>query len=260
MFNTPVQGVLEAATNGLRNAFPDLFPLRSLRKRWCEYLPLVHHVSQTSAAHIAQRGELEANSMKGIRLFSMLPISSFAAKNIQLDTDGLAIALKSMGRKAALGDKGLWNRHFNTSVGGDGERRRFCHVIDTDGVSVSLHFEKPGVVAKDEELLEPKVATTRLAETRYANQTRDLDEGVRKAVIPDGIQRTIYIDPGGTTMAACILEGDCKEAPKTVNCGTAEYRHLSSMDRLRQKRMKLLKASGLEQVILSASRVNEFCV
>jgi hypothetical protein len=249
-----VQGVLEAATNGLRNAFPDLFPLRSLRRRWCEYLPLVHHVSKTFAAHIAQRGELEANSMKGIKQFSMLPISSFATKNIQMDTDGLADALKSMGRKASLGDKGLWNRYFKTSVGGDGKRRRFSHVIDTDGVSVSLHLKKPGVVVKEEEELEPKIATTRLADTRYANETRDLDEGVRRAVIPDGIQRTIYIDPGGTTMAACILEGDCKENPKTVNCGTAEYRHMASMDRLRQKRMNLLKASGLEQVMLSNRR------
>jgi hypothetical protein len=71
----------------------------------------VHHVSKTFAAHIAQRGEVDASSMKGIQLFSMLPISSFAAKNIQLDTDGLVEALRSMGRKASRGDKGLWNRY-----------------------------------------------------------------------------------------------------------------------------------------------------
>jgi hypothetical protein len=80
-------------------------------------------------------------------------------------------------------------------------------------------------------------------------ETSDLDQGVRDARIPDDIQRRIYINPGGTTMAACVLEGDCKSDPRIVNCGKAEYRHMASMDRLQQKREKLRKASGLEDVM-----------
>lgn len=129
---------------------------------------------------------------------------------------------------------------------GDKERRRFSHSVDTDGVGVSLHLEKPGKDNMGEE--EPEILASDAVESKYAKETRKLDAGVRAAVIPEGILRRIYIDPGGTTMAACVLEGDCKEHPQTVNCGTAEYRHMASMDRMKQKRKKLLKASGLEEV------------
>jgi hypothetical protein len=215
-----------------------------------EYIPLLHHVSKILEDHITLRQKLHANCMNGIRLFSLLPIASFTSKHIHLDTTGLVEAQRFLGIvEAQYGDKSLWEKYFRTAVGGDRDRRRFSHHIDTDGVSVSLHLEKPGKDKKGEEELEPEILTSTTAESWYVKETSDLDQGVRDARIPDDIQRRIYIDPGGTTMAACVLEGDCKSDPRIVNCGKAEYRHMASMDRLRQKREKLRKASGLEDVM-----------
>lgn len=47
-------------------------------------------------------------------------------------------------------------------------------------------------------------------------------------------------------MAHCVLEGDCKHDKRVVECTTAEYRHMASMDRLIQRRKQLLRSSGLE--------------
>jgi hypothetical protein len=69
--------------------------------------------------------------------------------------------------------------------GGDRDRRRFSHHIDTDGVSVSLHLEKAGKDKKGEEELEPEILTSKTDESRYVKETRDLDQGVRDAKILD---------------------------------------------------------------------------
>ena len=50
-------------------------------------------------------------------------------------------------------------------------------------------------------------------------------------------------------MASGILEGDCRADPREVRCGTAEYRHLASLDRLKQGQRNLVKASGLEGIV-----------
>ena len=237
---------IETAVNELKVRFPTLFPINKVKKRWCEYLPLLHFISRIFEAHITDRRSSDLKCMRGIGLFSMLPLANFKAKHIRLDTMGLQEALKFLG----MGWEGnIWQRYFLPSIGGDRERRKFSGMIDTDGVSVSIHFEKPGRNQKSEEEVEPKFLTIEAAESAYAKETKRSDAAVIKANIPNDIERTIYVDPGGTTMASCVLEGDCKEQKQTVECRTAEYRHLASFDKLQRKRNNLIKSSGLEDVV-----------
>lgn len=123
----------------------------------------------------------------------------------------------------------------------------FHFLLQTEYIPLLHHVSK---IVEDHIAVRQKLhANSTTAESWYVKETSDLDQGVRDAKIPDDIQRRIYIDPGGTTTAACVLEGDCKSDPRIVNCGKAEYRHMASMDRLQQKREKLRKASGLEDVM-----------
>ena len=215
--------------------------------RWTSYFPLLHRISAVFEAHVNERQKAKLHGMKGIKLFSMLPVSSFAAKNVRFDTDGLAEAVGSL--RLDRRKEGIWDRFFRMHLGGNQERRVFTNMIDTDGVSVCLHFERPGAALADEDEDEPVMVTTGVAEAAFVRETKRLDARVSRADIPLGIKRTIYVDPGGTTMASCVLEGDCRHDRKEVSCGTAEYRHMASMDRLQDRRTKMIKAAGLEEIV-----------
>jgi len=177
----------------------------------------------------------------------MLPIYDFVAKFVKIDTSALQEMVKGIGLDSTK--DGIWQRNFRVdeAVGGDPKNRTFCRMIETDGVGLSIHHETPKCVKVDDENAEPKIETTEEAETKYVRETGKLDKKVCELRIPDDIERVIFCDPGGTTMVSGILEGDCKENKKVVTCGTKEYRHMASMDKLAALRKRLLDKSGLEK-------------
>lgn len=234
----------------LMSRFQPLFPVKRVKSRWTEYIPLLHYISSRFSDHIEQRQEAKLNCKKGIRLFSMLPIADLVAKHIRIDTS----ALQELAKHAGLitTDTGVWDEYFTARKLVEGVKknpnRTFGRMIDTDGVAVSLHFERPkrnddSVNVEDDELV---IQTSDQAETKYIQETNRLDNMVKKALIPDDITLRASVDPGGNTMAHCVLEGDCKHDKRVVECTTAEYRHMASMDRLLQRRKQLLRSSGLE--------------
>jgi len=241
-----VKKKIELFVRSLVRKFPTLFPFKTIKKRWCEYMPLLYHIASAFEDHINTRQKAKLHSMYGIKLFSMLPIYDFVAKNVKIDTSALQEMVKSIGLDSTM--DGIWQRNFRAqeALGGDPKTRTFCRMINTDGVSVSIHHETPKCL-KVNENAEPKIETFEEADTKYVRETGILDKKVCELRIPDDIERIIYVDPGGNTMASGILEGDCKGNKKVVTCGTKEYRHMASMDKLASLRKGLLDRSDLEK-------------
>lgn len=236
--------------HSLMTRFQPLFPIKRVKSRWTEYMPLLHHISSRFESHVEQRQKAKLNCKKGIRLFSMLPVADLVAKHIRIDTSALQELAKHAGLKRT--DSGVWDEYFLARKLVEGIKknpnRTFGRMIDTDGVAVSLHFERPkrNDDSVNDEDDEPVVQTSEQAETKYIRETKKLDTMIKNALIPDDITLRAAIDPGGNTMAHCVLEGDCQDDKRVVECTTALYRHMASMDRLLQRRKHLLKSSGLE--------------
>lgn len=241
---------IQSWVQSLKNRFPLLFPIVKVKKRWTEYIPLLHHISGIFETHIVQRQQTKLGCKKGIKLFSLLPIASLTAKHVRIDTTVLQELAKHAGLDAR--EEGIWDRYWSASKTVQGHKgqsvRKFGRMLDTNGVAVSIHFEKPknDSDAVEDEDAEASVLTSDQAESQYAKETSRLDKQVQKAVIPDDITRCIAIDPGGNTMAYGVMEGDCKANKQSIECGTAEYRHIALMDRMQQHRKQLLTSSGLE--------------
>jgi hypothetical protein len=88
----------------------DPISISRVKKRWTEYFPLLNFISETFDSHITERRRSEAKCMKGIRLFSMLPVATFAAKNIRIDTTGLGEAVKYLGLDGSK--ENIWNKYL----------------------------------------------------------------------------------------------------------------------------------------------------
>ena len=81
----------------LMSRFQALFPIKRVKSRWTEYMPLLHYITSRFSDHIEQRQEAKLNCKKGIRLFSMLPVADLVAKHIKIDTSALQELAKHAG-------------------------------------------------------------------------------------------------------------------------------------------------------------------
>ncbi len=115
-------------------------PTKRVKKRWWAYLRWLYDLQWYMQGQES-------------RLFSILPLSSFASKNICIDTGILWGLLKRVAKKTGRTDPEAlplfrtnrqehWATHFTLSKAEGNKHRAFDHMLRTDGLAVSAILTK----------------------------------------------------------------------------------------------------------------------
>lgn len=91
----------KADGSGLYDRFPDLFPIQKLKSRWTEYLPLLYHISSVFEEHLSERAQQDLPCMRGLRQFSLLPLTGLARHHVRFDNQALRELLHQREREHA---------------------------------------------------------------------------------------------------------------------------------------------------------------
>lgn len=111
-----------------------------VKKNWWKYLPLLHSLLK----HISKNPHT-----KNLRTFTILPLYSIQQRNINIDTEAL-YQLWASTKHSDLVTREVfkenfdhwWNRSFNIKKVST-RNRTFTYYLQTDGVSASVHLQRP---------------------------------------------------------------------------------------------------------------------
>jgi hypothetical protein len=187
----------------------DLNP-EAIQSNWWNYLPCLYRVLKCF-------GKPRNLRRKGLRCFSMTPLTSFERRYIYIDTNALhglykAAAPKEIPNLELFRNDALnyWNKAFNIHLVTT-SNRMFGYGISTDGVGVSVSID------------------------RYPN-SKDVvlhnfnSDGTYNSLNLDGC-RTVGLDPGRRSLFVAV---DNEE--NVSKCSNKEWRSLAGMRSAQQKR------------------------
>jgi hypothetical protein len=111
-----------------------------VKARWWQYLPCLHRILQCFA-------KPRNNRKRGLRLFTMVPLTAMHRRFIMIDTDGLHQICRGAGvtdltiSEFRMDAAVQWRDFFNVDMMTTATRR-FGYSIQTDGVSVSVSLTR----------------------------------------------------------------------------------------------------------------------
>ena len=113
---------------------------KEVKKNWWKYLPLLHSLLK----HISKNPHT-----KKLCSFTILPLYSIQQRNINIDTEALYQLWASTKHSDQVTKEVFrenfdywWNRSFNIEKTTT-RNRTFTYHLQTDGISVSVHLQKP---------------------------------------------------------------------------------------------------------------------
>jgi hypothetical protein len=236
---------LDKAFNRILNGM--LLDVDAIRRSWWEYLVPFHSILKTFKKNCQSDAEermISGTRGHGLRLFSLLPLSNFQRKFIDIDTTAFYDILKSAG-PLAIGitefpfttvkqfrkDAMLWWNHVFRLNKATSEHRRFAFSILTDGVGCSVRIRRP-------EDKPPEV------------NDRGFDvNGVYCPLVVDE-NNVIGLDPGRRELFVAIGVDR-----KPIRCSNARWQEISGNTYAMKKKSTWMKANrrirGLESNIPS---------
>ena len=197
---------------------------KEVKKNWWKYLPLLHSLS----IHISKNPRT-----KGLRSFTILPLYSFQQRNINIDTEALYQLWASTKHNDVV-KRGIfkenfdywWNRSFNIRKVST-RNRTFTYYIQTNGISTSVHLQKPkGIDSNDE------------------NDSDD-DSGDEYEQLDLEGRRVIGVDPGRRDLFVAVDQNE-----NVIKCSTKEYYEVAGFRKARKKREVWMNNNKYMQAIV----------
>lgn len=146
-------GCVDFYTSKARDYILGGHPLDDMDTNWHLFVPSMARILKTFVSN--QDADVEERLLSrrrgcGIRLFTLLPISSYQQKHILVDTQVLRDLLIQSNNGLAIPSRGdfqrdaqeWWNRCFDLSHV-TSQNRRFGFSISTDGLKCSVHLMRP---------------------------------------------------------------------------------------------------------------------
>lgn len=218
---------------------------KDMEMSWWSYLGILWRIlrvfeefNRLDAGNRVENG----NRQRGLRLFSLLPLYSFRAKHITIDTDSLHSLWCLAGFPAPIlrfreDFEVWWNRAFklekvtSTSLGQGG--RQFEYSIKTDGISASVVLRK--------ELPPPSDLD------EYGWRWGNVDEArIRVGFVPLLIQENVPVvglDPGRRDLYTCSSGSGPTRNGISFSMSTKTWRNLAGITRATLRRESWIRQS-----------------
>jgi hypothetical protein len=188
----------------------------SLKSEWWTYIPGMWRILKTFANNNRRDAEERRHTMRkgrGLRLFSLVPISSLRQKHILIETTALYYLFRAANypnlpslEEFKDEQSDWWRRAFNIDLVTT-ERREFGSSITTDGIQACVHLQKPRVQSQ-------------LNDWGYRYDARGIYVPLN---IQDGT-RIVGLDPGRGSLYAAVSG----ETPGDVlECSNGRWQEIS---------------------------------
>lgn len=199
----------------------------SLKSAWWTYIPLMRRILKTFAKNQRDH-QYTRRPGRGLRLFSLVPISSLRQKHILIETTALfylfrAANYPNLCSLEEFKDDHLdwWRRAFNIDLVTT-QRREFGCSITTDGIQACVHLQKP------------RVQPPQLNDWGYRYDSQGIYEPLD---IEDGT-RIVGLDPGRGSLYVAV-SGD--NQADVLKCSNGRWQEISGTRYSAQKNKTWMK-------------------